>query len=161
MENTSTNPEHSRKDSLSTRKRSKGVMIFGTLFLLFAVEKAYVFTKILIGEHLFLIASLLFLISGLLTLALKWRHTILIINTINFLVTLPATMFFGLALVFGVLHLLGIPVEDRPSLDEWWWIIVEFFTPIVLVVSFYFLTRPKVKALFSPERGEAESKGAI
>lgn len=58
------------------------------------------------------------------------------------------------AMVSALLVITGVFVAGNVN----WLIIVRIFLEIAIVI---FLTRPKVKALFSPERGEAESKEAV
>ena len=138
MENTST--------SLSTRKRSIGVTIFGWFYILFSICGFMTLIAAILEWQgmLYIFAMLgqilLFLGMGIGLLKLReWaRKLVVYLNIIVVLLFIARTLWLYVFTPESSLFPIGI---------------MAIFTIVpILLLIIYFFTRPKVKALFSPSK---------
>ena len=143
MENTST--------SLSTRKRSVGVTILGYLMIAlpiidFIVKFIFAYPDIQILQLMFPVPRIAFMVIQIIT-GVGLLH-------LRYWASRLVTYIAALYIIVGIIVVVKPPVSFLTFILG----IIGLILGICLNI---FFTRPKVKALFSPERGETESKGAV
>lgn len=153
------------------KKRSIGVTIFGILCIIFGISNIFSGIKsitLLKGGYFNIVMHFVFfgilLVSGCGLLKLKeWSRKLIlfhaVLRSILRLVYSSISSKKALAIIAEKYAATGIE-EVPPSQGT---MMVTLILPALLItgITIFFFTRPKVKAQFSPERGEAESKGAV
>lgn len=142
------------------KKRSVGVKEVGVIVLLYSLWLLVSGWRLPSLDRLLL--GLLYLIASINILRLKkWaRKFILYLSgfIVASVIMIVLTLFYrNISLISGPTELVRTTTREFTRMMMW-----NVIIPLLPSIFFFiFFTRPKVKALFSPERGEAESKEAV